>query len=178
MKSIKYYVISAFLALSIVGGGIYVSCTKDGCRTVNCLNGCTCGGGICNNPPKGVGGLNCEIIYRDLYKNNIYKGSGVSDSSKWYIDNLLTFTANNDTNFTQMEVAWNNYGPHLINMTITLSKNSATGSTFTVTQTPIDSFIYTGTGFVNNTTASLDLTEFHIRDSTTRIIKLENFVKQ
>lgn len=177
MKSIKYVLVSTFLALSIIGGGIYVSCTKDACKTVNCLNGSSCSGGVCGPCLKGTGGLNCEIIYRKLYAN-VYKGSGFSDSGKQYINNLLTFSPGSDSDYSKMQIAWNNYGPHLIYLQITLSNETSTGSTFTVATTPIDSFIYTGIGFVNSTTASLTLTEFHLQDSTSRIIKLDNFVRQ
>jgi len=175
MKSIKYFLVSVILALTIISAGIYSSCTKDACKTTNCINGGTCGGGNCTCPT-GIGGLNCEIIYRNLYANT-YKGSGADDSGKPYIDNIFSFTVGADSNYVQMQLAWNNAGPHLINFPITLANNTANGSTFTIAQTTVDSFTYTGSGSVNSNLASLTLRQIST-DSTIRIIILNNFIRQ
>ncbi len=176
MKSIKYILICGILALSVMGGGLYSSCTKDACKGTTCIHGGTCSGGMCTCTKPGTGGVNCEIVYRDFY-TNFYKGSGHDDSVRAFIDNTFTFTAGADTNYTLMTVAWNHHGPHIVNMPITLKTFTSTESTFTVSQTTVDSLIYTGYGIVSSTSASMTLSEWH-PDSTTRTITLNNFVKQ
>lgn len=176
MKSNKYILLSAFVTVLILGSGLYSSCSKDVCKAVTCINGGTCSGGSCFCMQKGVGGLNCEIIYRDLYKN-VYKGTGANDTGKAYIDNTLTFTSGFDTSYTQMQLIWNNHGPSTVNMNITLNSNTANGSTFTVAQTIVNSVVYTGFGNVNGVNASVTLNEMQ-PDSSVRVIMLNNFTKQ
>ena len=176
MRPNKYILLSAFVTLLIVGSSLYTSCSKDVCKAVTCINGGVCSGGTCICTQKGVGGLNCEIIYRNLYKN-VYKGSGTNDTGKAYIDNTLTFTAGNDTSYTQMQLIWNNHGASTVNMNITLNSNTASGSSFTVSQTTANSMVYTGFGNVNGVNASVTLNEM-APDSSVRVIMLNNFTKQ
>ncbi|MCD6012599.1 MAG: hypothetical protein K0Q79_2461 [Flavipsychrobacter sp.] len=176
MKSIKFILLGVVVGLCIVCTGLYSSCRKDVCKAVNCINGGQCGGGSCFCP-NGVGGLNCEIIYRKLYEH-VYKGSGADDSGRLYSNNTLSFVSNNDTSYTKMQVLWNNHGPKLINMEIILTSNTSQGSTFTVTSTPVDSSVFTGFGSVNNVSASLTLSEFRTTDSSVRSIQLHSFTKQ
>ncbi len=175
MKSNKYILLSAFVAVLILGSGLYSSCSKDVCKAVSCINGGSCGGGSCLCQ-KGVGGLNCEIIYRDLYKN-VYKGTGTNDTGKAYIDNTLTFTAGFDTSYTQMQLIWNNHGASVVDMSITLNSNTASGSTFTISPRTVNSKVYTGFGNVNGVNASVTINEMQ-PDSSVRVIMLNNFTKQ
>jgi hypothetical protein len=177
MKTIKYIALTAVLSISAICAVFYVSCTKDSCKTVTCLNGGNCGGGSCICQ-KGVGGQGCEIVYRKLY-SNVYKGTGSNDSLKQYPDNLFTFTIGPDTNYTKMELSWNNYGPVFINMPIVLTNNSSSGSTFTIAQTIVGTTFYTGSGVVNSTSASVTLKETKtIPDTVTRTITFTSLVKQ
>jgi len=175
MKSIKLVVLSTFLVLGVFWAVTNTSCTKDACKAVTCANGGSCGGGLCTCP-KGIGGLNCEIIYRELYANT-YKGSWQEDSIS-YFNNTLTFTAGNDSNYTKMQqLTWANPGKHTVNFAVTLVNNSSTGSNFTLGSATVDTFTYNGSGSVNTTVASLTLTETH-PNSPPVLISLVNFNKQ
>jgi hypothetical protein len=176
MRSYKYIVLSAVLTLGVFFAVLYTSsCSKDACKGITCLHGSNCGGGacICKN---GTGGSNCETIYRDLYTNT-YKGNGTDDSGGNYINNTFTFTTQNDTNYVKMELIWTNPATRIVTMPIILSNNTVTGSSFTITQTTVDSFTYTGIGNVSGTTATLTLTEAH-PNSTPVHITLTNFTRQ
>lgn len=175
MRRNNYFLVSALLVISIIGAGIYASCTKDACKGVTCINKGICSGGACVCD-SGIGGVNCEIIYRKSYAN-VYKGSGTSDSGAIYIDNTMTFTESSDSDYTQMQVAWNNFGPHIITMPVTLNNFSSSGATLTVTSTKIDTFTYTGTGTVSSTSASLNLTESHPNSAPVAIM-LHSFSRQ
>lgn len=176
MKSNKYILLSAIVTLLVLGGVLYSSCSKDVCKAVTCINGGVCSGGSCICMQKGVGGLNCEIIYRDLYKN-VYKGSGTNDTGLAYIDNTLTFSAGFDTSYTQMQLIWNNHGASVVDMNITLNSNTTSGSTFTISPRTVNAKVYTGFGNVNGVNASVTINEMQ-PDSTVRVIMLNNFTKQ
>lgn len=176
MKSIKYVLLGVVVTVGIICTGLYSSCKKDVCKAVNCINGGTCSGGSCFCP-NGVGGLNCEIIYRKQYEH-VYKGSGSDDTGRAYIDNTFSFTSSNDTSYTRMQISWDNHGPKMINMDIILTSNTANGSTFTISSTTVDSTVYTGSGTVNSIAASVTLKAMKQRDSSVRAITLHNFTKQ
>jgi hypothetical protein len=166
------------ILLLLLGGFsaiLYTSCTKDSCKGTTCINGGTCGGGTCNCK-KGVGGLNCELIYRDLY-DNTYKGTGIDDSNKFYINNTLAFTGGVDTNYTQMNLLWTNPGVRVVTFPIILENNSTTGSTFIIPKTGKDTVFYEGNGHVSATSVSITLTETH-PNSTPVVITLNSFTKQ
>ena len=172
MKSIKHIALSIILTLGVFGAVLYTSCQKSGCKGVTCLNGSACSGGICGPCLPGIGGTNCETIYRKLYSGNIYTGvatyynSKVVDSNRivdsTYVirvdtSNTLSFVAQNDSVYTQMQLAWNRPGRSGGSTTITLSNNTTTGSNFSVNAFQIDTFTCTGTGSINGNTASLNL---------------------
>ena len=183
MKLIKHIALSTILTLGVFGAVLYTSCQKSGCKGVTCLNTGTCSGGICACP-SGVGGSNCETIYRKLYANN-YKGNASYNSS--IIDsnfvahtdtnNTLLFYSGIDSNFTRMQLVWTRPGKQTVNMFITLANFSSSGATFTFDAPPVDTFTYTGTGTVSATTASLNLIESH-PNSPSVIVTLNNFIKQ
>ncbi len=177
MKSFKYIALSAILAVGVFYVAIYSSsCTKDACKGVTCLNKGMCSGGRCTCDT-GIGGLNCETIYRLLYKN-AYMGnaivtysqpdSAVIDSAFYSIysgrtndSNLVAFSINSDTTYNKMQLTWTDGTGQLLQTTITLNNNTATGSTFSIPATqggPGDSFTVSGNGSVNSTNASLNLT--------------------
>lgn len=186
MRTFKHIALSTIITLSVFGAVLYTSCAKNGCKGVTCLNGGICSGGICTSCPPGIGGNNCEIIYRKLYAYS-YKGSATYNSSvvdSSYIirtdtGNILMFSYLNDSNYTKMQVTWNRTGgkPTVV-MPIILSNNSASGSTFSIsTPTTVDTFTYSGSGSVSATTASLNLTESHPH-SPSVIVTLSNLIKQ
>ncbi len=175
MKLIKKIAFSTLLTLGIFLGVLYTSCSKDACKTVNCLHGCICSGGSCTptTADSGVGGTNCQIIYRDAYTNT-YLGNAVvsyTNVDSAYLDsgyvshtddsNTIQFQAGADTLYAQMLLTWKDGKKQMLsNIPITLVNNSSTGSTFTVRATlggPGDTFTVSGNGSVSNTNASLNL---------------------
>jgi hypothetical protein len=176
MKSLKLVLLSAVLTLGVFFAVFYTSCSKDSCKAVTCINGGTCGGGLCNCKD-GTGGLNCEVIYRNIYANT-YKGSGgPDDSGRLYHNNTFTFVVTPDSTYTTMQLTWTNPGVHTVTFPLTLLHNASSGSTFSLASTPVDTFTFTGTGSVSASVASITLTETHPH-STPVIITLNNFVKQ
>lgn len=176
MRSIRFILLSAFFTLSVFGGVVYTSCTKDACKGITCLNGGRCGGGACQCK-SGLGGSNCEVIYRELYSNT-YKGDGVDSTGTFYVNNTFVFTSPNDTtDYNKMQLEWTNPATRIVTMQIELNNNLPSGSSFTISATTVDSFTYTGFGIVNGTTASLTLMEAH-PNSPPVSITLNNFTRQ
>jgi hypothetical protein len=173
MKLFKQIALSAFLTLSAFCAILYSSCSKDGCKGVTCLNGGTCGGGICSCPT-GLGGNNCQTVYRLLYANT-YEGIATYDIIRADTNNTMVFTAGLDSNYTEMKLVWNDTTSH-ITMPIVLSDNSANGSVFTITATTVDTITYTGSGTVNAIVASLTLVGNHPTGPPI-IVTLNNFTK-
>lgn len=160
--------------LCVVGATLYSSCSKDVCKAVNCINGGTCGGGTCFCRD-GVGGLNCEVIYRKKYEN-VYKGSGIDDTGKTYINNTLSFASGYDTSYNKMSLYWNNAGATL-SFDVRLKENTANGSAFTTDTIKSGTTVYYGTGTVDAVKASITIM-VHPDSVTTRVITLHNFIKQ
>jgi hypothetical protein len=157
MTSIKQIALGAFITLSVFCAVLYASCTKDACKGVTCLNKGNCSGGICTCTVRGIGGSNCQTVYRLLYANK-YKGIATYDITHADTNNFLIFTANQDTMFTQMKLEWTDTGTTVITMPIVLTNNAATGSDFIITPTTAGNYTYSGTGNVNGTVANVNLT--------------------
>lgn len=145
--------------LGVFTAVLYSSCSKDACKGVTCLNKGACGSGVCSCPT-GVGGKNCEFIYRKSYANT-YKGIARWDIIHNDPDNTLAFNIPNDTSLTHMTLVWTNPGSPIISLPVVITNSSDNGSNFTISSTPIDTFVYSGTGSVNAATASLVLTKSH-----------------
>jgi hypothetical protein len=180
MKSMKHIALGIVVTLSVFCAVLYTSCSKDGCKGVTCLNGGVCSGGICNSCPTGTGGSNCQTIYRSLYLHT-YSGNAIYNylDSTSHVDtgvNTLTFTAGADSLYAQMSINWVRPGRSAGTAQISLDTSTANGSTFHVSFA-IDTFTYVGTGSVNATTASMNLTEMH--DSiVSGTVTLSNFTRQ
>ena len=185
MRFIKQIAVSIVLTLAIFFGVVYTSCTKDACKGVTCLNNTTCSGGSCNCSAKpGLGGSNCEIIYRNLYAfpySGLAKANGNLDSlhavDSSLFKNTLVFNAGNDTSdYTTMNLDWNDSaGRSVLNMPIKIKNSSSTGSDFTVSGVVKDTFTYNGTGNVNTVSASLYLTRTHPHGSSAVVFSFNNF---
>jgi len=180
MKSIKHIALSIVLTLSVFGAVLYTSCSKSACKAVTCLNNGTCSGGTCVCP-SGIGGNNCETVYRKIYSGN-YKGFATYTDTNHVVirtdtNNSLTFLSYNDSNYTKMQMQWSRPGSVGAITRITLSNNTASGSSFSVEEFLIDSFIYTGSGSINANTVSINLiaTPPH---SPSIIVTLNNFSRQ
>ena len=80
MKSIRSIALSIFLVTGIFVSAVYMSCAKkDTCQTVTCMNGGSCGGGICNCPI-GWTGTFCQT---SSFSGN-WSGTDACDSNKNY----------------------------------------------------------------------------------------------
>lgn len=178
MRSMKYMALGAMLLVGAFFAVMYSSsCTKDACKGVTCLHKGVCSGGSCVcNDSIGVGGVNCEITYSSLYDKNTYQGntvvgygsldSPVIDTNNMYlahtdINNTMSFVAITDTDFSEMNLTWIDNGLTVFVTPIKLTHNSATGSTFAITnvqgQAPWDNYTFSGTGSVNSTNATMNL---------------------
>jgi len=176
MKSIRIIALSAILTIGAFSAVTYTSCSKDDCKGVTCLNGGTCSGGKCSCK-SGLGGDNCETIYRNNYAKD-YSGSGTDNTGGTYANFKLRFTTGTDTaDYTKMQLAVvTSSGANYITVPIVLSSNTTSGSAFTVTSTTIDSFTYTGSGTVNGSTATFTMTEATPHAPAT-IYTFANFIK-
>ena len=172
MRSIKHIALSIILTLGVFGAVLYTSCSKSACKGVTCLNGATCSGGICQGCPNGIGGNNCEIVYRQLY-NHTYDGFATYYNQKVrhdsvFVDssyvirvdtgNTLTFMSGNDSVYTQTQMTWSRPGQTSASTTIVLANNTANGSSFTTLSTfQIDTFSCTGSGTISGSNATLNI---------------------
>jgi hypothetical protein len=181
IKSLRNIALSAIITLSIFCGIVYTSCTKNACKGVTCLNGGTCGGGICVCKT-GIGGNNCQTIYRNLYSNTYTGNAAYSSSDTNFVNhtdanNQLIFNAGTDTtNFNNMQLVWKRPGLPTVSMPIVLSNNSSTGSNFVVTPSALDTGTFGGSGAINNNSASVNLIET-FPHSAPVIITLSNFTR-
>ena len=178
MKIFKQIAVAAIVMISVVGAALYTSCSKDNCKSVTCLNGGSCGGGQCSCPT-GIGGSECQTVYRLLYSNT-YTGNGSDDTGKIYGNYRMIFSTPLDSIYDNMNLAITDSSGHTYNtFTITLSNNTASGSNFTINPfqgTAPDTATYTGTGSISATTASLNLTKKY-GDSTYHYVSFNNFNK-
>lgn len=172
MKSFKQIALGAALTIGAFSATLYTSCNQDECKDVVCQNGGTCTEGKCTCP-SGVGGTNCETIYRTGYTNT-YKGNGTDNATPagTYTDWRMTFSTVG-TDLTKMEIVLkDNTSAPVVTLPITLSAMTATGSVFTITSTSANGATYTGTGNVSNSIASMTLTE---KDNTTSAVVVYTF---
>ncbi len=189
MKLLKYITLGFALTLSVFSAALYSSCTKETCNGVVCLNNGSCSGGSCTCK-SGMGGGNCEIIYRKLYAatyggNAHYDVSaldtGIVDTTftaSTEANNALMFAAGTDTaNFNKMQLVWSRPYKSAISFEAILANNTSTGSTFSITPITVDTVVYSGSGNINGKTVSLNLTETHPKTRAI-IISLLNFNKQ
>ena len=79
MKNTKSILITALVTLLSFGSIFYVSCKKDPCAGVTCLNGGTCGGGTCTCP-SGYMGSRCQIPPNDAFVGT-FTGSGCGETT-------------------------------------------------------------------------------------------------
>lgn len=178
MKSLKQIALSAFLTVSAFSAVLYTSCSKDECKDVVCQNGGTCADGKCTCPT-GIGGTNCETIYRTTYSNT-YIGNGSDNSTpvNTYTGWRMVFSTVG-TDLTKMEVVLkDNTSLPVVTLPITLTTIEASGSVFTVTSTVANGYTYTGTGNVSGTVASITLTEKDNITSAITIYTFTNMAKQ
>ena len=167
MKPFSVVLLTAVFTISIMLG-VYTSCTKDACKGLTCLNTGACSGGVCQCPT-GVGGNNCEVVYRNNYVNT-YEGNAVADTlfadsvanvkvAVAYNNSKLSFDTSGTTSLVNMNMSLQD-SLGFLNMTfsITLGNLSTNGSTFSIEPVEINGFHYSGNGTISATLATLSLT--------------------
>ena len=183
MRPIRQAVLTAIITISAICGIMYTSCQKDMCKNTTCINNGSCNGGSCTCKP-GIGGNNCEILYREIYANK-YKGNALytytvldtNNTNHSDTANTLNFQAGTDTaNYNLMSLTWHGSGGD-VNMSVTLANNSASGSSFTIPATTSGTITYTGSGTISTSSASLNLIETQT-GATPVTITMTGFVKQ
>ena len=178
MKSTKQIVVMVVLAISAFCAILYGSCSKDSCKGVTCLNYGTCSGAMCTCPP-GTGGNNCQTVYRKI-DSGMYVGKGAKDTGSVLPDSAtMTFSPTQDTIFTNMQLSVTDSSNGIIfsNYAITITGTSSTGTTFSLAAS-YDTLTISGTGSVNGTTASMNLSLFNTKDSLYRTISYNSFTKE
>ena len=185
--------LAAILSVGVFCAVMYSSsCTKDACKGVTCLHKGMCTGGSCRCIDSGIGGSNCETIYRDLYTNS-YTGNAVisytfdtTTIDTGYVahtdaNNVLKFTPSSDTAFSKMQLTWTDGTNLMLSTTITIANNTSNGSTFKVDTSVLGgtTFKVTGNGSVSSTMASLNLVAVSADSTMPEInITLSNCIKQ
>ncbi len=179
MKSFRQIALSAALTFSAFGAVLYTSCNKDECKDVVCDNGGTCDAGKCTCPT-GVGGSNCETVYRTTFANT-YVGNGVDNGTP--ANTYTGFRAELKTvgtDLTAMEMAFkDNVGNAIFTAPITLSSFTTSGAVITITSTSANGFTYTGTGNITATNIStLTINEKDNSDGSVVVYTFTNMAKQ
>ena len=174
----KQIAIAVILLTGIFCAVLYTSCSKDACKGITCLNNAPCSGGMCTCP-SGVGGNNCQTIYRLQYKGT-YVGIGFKDTGSLTTESaIMVFNPTADSIYTNMTVVITDSSNHIVNVTlpITLSNITASGSAFTLKTSVINdtTTIISGTGNVSATSASLNLTIRDKVDTLYRTVSYNNF---
>jgi len=200
MRLTRHIALSILFISGLFSAMFYTSCKTDNCHNTTCLHErnpakpTRCAGGVCNCEGKtsGLGGNNCEIVYRDAYIGT-YQGSAVYTSSVdidtvmagdtvfvSYADtnNTLAFNSSGfDSIYNKVRLTWNRPGKPSVFAEITLENFSSSGATFSFPGTTVDTFTYSGTGNVSGSNASLTLIESRPH-SPAVIVTLSNFSKR
>ena len=184
MKLIKQIAFGAMLTISAFCAVVYSSCNKDKCKDVSCDNSGVCSGGNCTCPI-GVTGTNCETVYRADYAHT-YRGNGTySDASGAGLLNgyHLVFTAGSDTTYYKMSMLLtDSTNGSVVTLPVILSNFGTTGSVMTIVSTTANvngvNNVYTGTGTISSTLASMVITETPVAGGGSTIYTFTNFAKQ
>lgn len=151
MKSIRNIMFSALLTVGAFTTMTYVACNPDACKDVVCQNGGTCVTGTCNCTT-GYSGTNCESEVRKTYFNT-YKGNGSDSDGDTYTNWGLKFeTRSTDAKNMVLTVLDGDNSP-VVALNVILQSNT----TFTIESKTDGTTVYTGTGTVDASKASLNL---------------------
>ena len=136
--------------LAVFGSVIYLSCAKDACSTVNCLNLGTCSGGSCTCPT-GWTGTFCETSAfagnwsgtdacdsTQRYNFSIAIDANSTDTTKFIIRNphgYATWVSGKRSGATSINIASQSCDAYLLSGTLTLSDNNNLAFTYTLTDT-------------------------------------------
>jgi hypothetical protein len=156
MRSIRHILLASVLTVSAFSTVTFTSCKKDD-------DGCAVG----------YTGSNCKTEVRASYYNT-YKGNGSDNAGNTYTNWSIRFSALGTDPLKMTMVLQDATTAPQVAATVTLTSNT----TFTVDQVTITGYTYTGTGSVNESSASLSLTEVGGTPSSTTIYTFSNMLKQ
>ncbi len=151
MKSIRNIALTALLTVGAFSAITYTSCNPDKCKDVVCQNGGTCSEGVCTCASYYTGTLCADQIRTKYY--NSYKGNGTDSDGDTYTGWTMKFyKVGDDAKVLGMDIL-DNTNASVESFTVTLQSNT----TFKVDSKTTAGTTYSGTGSVNETTASLTL---------------------
>jgi hypothetical protein len=173
MKLISRIALTAAVVLSAFGTITYTSCNKDECKDVVCANGGTCNSedGSCSCAT-GFSGTTCQVEVRDTYENK-YKGNGSDNNGGSYTNWSLMFAPTTEEPLAMSMTLLDENNAAQLNFTVHLTSNTA----FTVDEKTTALYKYTGSGTINESTATLTLTEVTLLGSTTTVYTFNNMNK-
>ncbi len=87
MKIWKTTLLTGILFTAVISAIFYTSCTQDACNNVNCLNGGSCGNGICHCPT-GYEGPQCQTLSTTRYIGG-YAGFTSCNNTQQVIDSAF-----------------------------------------------------------------------------------------
>ena len=136
----KFWKISLFTGLIIAALAtvvFYSSCQQDSCNNVNCLNGGSCGNGICNCPT-GYEDPQCQTLSITRYLGT-YPGTTKCNTAQQIID--TAFITPDGLGINTVQVKLNTISPKILHgyvennestysIIVTNNDSSLTGSTF------------------------------------------------
>ncbi len=150
MKNLKSILMASFLTVGVFSTVLFSACNQDKCKDVVCNNGGTCsatdGSCLC---AAGYEGTNCDTESRSKLIGNFLLSGSDNDGGTY--TNLVTTTSTSAASKTKFNI---NIGGVFI-FTCTMTSTSS----FTLDNTTIAGFSYSGSGTYVGTTLSLSMTE-------------------
>lgn len=172
MKSIRNIAFSSLIALGAFGTVTYTACNKDECKDVVCQNGGTCVSGNCSCTV-GYEGTNCETQVRTKYYHT-YRGTGSDNMGGTYTNSGLRFyKVGDDAKTFGLEVIDNN-NAIIVALTVTLQSNT----TYNIVQKTDGKYTYTGTGTINENTATATINQHDNVTNETLIVTFTDMNKE
>lgn len=157
MRSIRHILLASVLTVSAFSAVTFTSCKKDD-------EGCAVG----------YTGSNCKTEVRTTYYNT-YKGNGSDNAGGTYTNWSMRFNALGTDPLKMSLVLQDATTAPVVAATVTLTSNT----TFTVDNTTIGNYTYSGSGTVNTNSASLSLTEVEAGSPpVTTVYSFNNMLKQ
>lgn len=157
MRSIRHILLASVLTVSAFSTVTFTSCKKDD-------DGCAVG----------YTGSNCKTEVRASYYNT-YKGNGSDNAGNTYTNFSLRFSSLGTDPLKMTMIVQDATTAPVVAASVTLTSNT----TFTVDNTTIGTYTYSGTGTINESSASLSLTEVEAgTPPVTTVYTFSNMLKQ
>ncbi len=135
MKIWKTTLLTGILFTAVISAIFYTSCTQDACNNVNCLNGGSCGNGVCRCP-SGYEGPQCQTLSTARFLGG-YAGYTSCNNTQQVIDSAF-ITAGDAIN--TVNVKMNSISPKILQGYVNNNE-----STYSIVVTNNDSFLVSST---------------------------------